>query len=403
MRNLDRNKWVRLGLSLVVALLVWYYVNGDTSSILSETVNDVPLTMVNADELQTKGLSLQNNNTTYYVNLQVQGSERSLRELDTQEIVAEVDLGAIDKAGTYDLDVVIKGTANSIIINRVIPEKVTVVVDEITKKDFTPEIVAQGKPAEGEQVITATTTETVNVDGPSDELEKISSVSGTIDVNGISENREGYVELHAYDKDGTELKNVSIYPSSVYAYVVLGVAKEVKLTTPQIIGTPAEGYLVTGTKVSPDKVRIAGKEDKIKDITSISPSPIEIDSANNAESFTVEDTLDLPEGVKLIADKDTVDVIVEIEQKIEKRYTIDSIQAENLASGTKVQKINTSSVTVRISGTPSTLAKIDTSKLEAVIDAGNRSPGTYTLPVTVKTDVGSVVAVTPAEAEITIE
>lgn len=399
--HFDRRHFYRFLTAFIIAVLFWYYVNGDTSSILTETINDIPVTYTNVDQLADRGLVLDKN-VSYYVNLQVQGSERSLKELNTQEITAEADLSTITKAGTYSIDIVVSGTANSIIINRIVPSTLTVTVDEISEKEWTPQILPQGTPVEGEAVIAATTDEKVTVSGPQSELDEINSISGIIYVDGLSGTSFQYVTLTAYDANGKALTNVDIYPQSVYAKATLGVTKEVSVNLPELEGKPADGYQVTETTVNPEKVTIAGSSSALESITSLDLKPIDLTENDTQDTFTVEDELDVPPGITLLADKNTVDVTVTIEQEIEKKYTIENIETQNVADETKVSKINTGSVTVRVSGTPTSLANIDSSKLKAVIDVGKRAAGTYTLPVTVKTEYGKVVSVTPSEAEVTI-
>ena len=96
---------IRLLIALLLAILFWYYVNGDTSVIVSRVINDIPVTFTNSDVLAENGLVLSSN-VSYYVNLQVRGTEKNLDEINTKEITAEADLSSITTAGTYDVSVV---------------------------------------------------------------------------------------------------------------------------------------------------------------------------------------------------------------------------------------------------------------------------------------------------------
>lgn len=397
----DMPRVVRLIIAFLLAVLFWYYVNGDTSNIVAENINDVPVTFINTDQLAQEGLILDSS-VSYYVNLQVKGVERNLSEINTKEITAEADLSDINSAGTYEIPVVIKGTANSIIISRVLPETVSVKIDKITDKEWTPTIIPQGTPKDSKTVISAETKNTVQVSGPSDQLAKLSSISGTIDVNGLSEDSFQYVKVYPYDSDGNVLDDVTVSPDVVYAGVSLGVTKEVKVNAPKTNGTAADGYKITDISVSPDTKTIAGKEDVISKIDSLDLDAVTVSDSSNSASFTVDENVILPDGVTLIGNDKQVAVTVNIEQIIEKKYTIDSITTTNVKSGLKVSRVDVSSVTIKVKGVASELSKINSRDLKATIDLNGKDAGTYSLPILVSVSNGTIVETSPASASVTI-
>ena len=392
---------IRLLIALLLAILFWYYVNGDTSVIVSRVINDIPVTFTNSDVLAENGLVLSSN-VSYYVNLQVRGTEKNLDEINTKEITAEADLSSITTAGTYDVSVVTKGTAYSIIISAIVPETMSGTAVESTEKEWTPTIIPQGKPASGNTVISSTTSDTVTVSGPSDELAVLSSISGVVNVDGLNGDSSQYVRVRPYDADGNELTDITIEPDIVRAEVVLGITKEVNVTVPQVQGSTADGYKVTSVTVDPEKMTVAGKQDVLETVTSLSLDAVTIGDTNNASSFTVEESVKLPTGVKLIGDTDKVSVSVNIEQVVEKRFTIDSIETSNLGSGLKVSKIDASSVAIKVSGVTSELNELSTRNMKAVLDLNGKGEGTYSIPVTVEVPKGTVTEVSPKEISVTI-
>ena len=297
---------------------------------------------------------------------------------------------------------VTKGTANSIIISAIVPETITVTAEEITEKEWTPTIIPQGKPASGNTVISSTTSDTVTVSGPSDELAVLSSISGVVNVDGLNGDSSQYVRVRPYDADGNELTDITIEPDIVRAEVVLGITKEVNVTVPQVQGSTADGYKVTSVTVDPEKMTVAGKQDVLETVTSLSLDAVTIGDTNNASSFTVEESVKLPTGVKLIGDTDKVSVSVNIEQVVEKRFTIDSIETSNLGSGLKVSKIDASSVAIKVSGVTSELNELSTRNMKAVLDLNGKGEGTYSIPVTVEVPKGTVTEVSPKEISVTI-
>ena len=169
-----------------------------------------------------------------------------------------------------------------------------------------------------------------------------------------------------------------------------------------VITKLADGYKVTSVTVDPEKMTVAGKQDVLETVTSLSLDAVTIGDTNNASSFTVEESVKLPTGVKLIGDTDKVSVSVNIEQVVEKRFTIDSIETSNLGSGLKVSKIDASSVAIKVSGVTSELNELSTRNMKAVLDLNGKGEGTYSIPVTVEVPKGTVTEVSPKEISVTI-
>ena len=174
------------------------------------------------------------------------------------------------------------------------------------------------------------------------------------------------------------------------------------MTVPQVQGSTADGYKVTSVTVDPEKMTVAGKQDVLETVTSLSLDAVTIGDTNNASSFTVEESVKLPTGVKLIGDTDKVSVSVNIEQVVEKRFTIDSIETSNLGSGLKVSKIDASSVAIKVSGVTSELNELSTRNMKAVLDLNGKGEGTYSIQVTVEVPKGTVTEVSPKEISVTI-
>ncbi len=395
------NFWRLIG-AFLLAVLLWYLVNGDSSNVVSENINNIPVSVTNESELQARGL-VMDNNVSYYVNLHVRGVEANLNLIDQKEITAEIDLSDITEAGTYDQPVVVKGLANSVILDTVTPDTIPVHVQKITDKDYTPTIIAQGKPADGNVVISAVTADKVKLTGGTDVLSKVHTVSGLVEVNGMSEDSSQFSEIHAYDSDGNELSGITCAPSMVEANILIGVTKEVPVKQPEILGSPDNGYTVSGITVTPSDRLIAGKADVISGITSLTTEKIDLTQNKTDASFTTTTNINLPDGVSLVNGNKEVSATVNIEQVIEKSYTVTNLETTDLAAGLKVLKINPGSVSLKVSGTATALNTLDTANLKGTVSLAGKTAGTYTLPVKVSVNAGTVKSVSPTQVEVTIE
>ncbi|MEG0377006.1 MAG: CdaR family protein, partial [Eubacterium sp.] len=187
----------------------------------------------------------------YFVNLRVKGTDRSLREIDTKEITAEIDLKDINEKGTFDPEIVIKGLSNSVILEEINPETIQLNVDNIIESKKDVSIITEGKPAADNVVVSAETSEKVQVSGPENSIKEIDKIAGVVDVTGMAEDSIKYVEVTPYDKNGNIVGDVECVPNLVKVTVTIGKTKNVTIVPPQTSGTVESGYKVTGVVVDP--------------------------------------------------------------------------------------------------------------------------------------------------------
>lgn len=400
-RRQQRKNIPRLILSFVLAILLWVFVNGYSNNIITQYVNNVPVNIVNTDTLAQKQLLIQDD-INHFVNLEVRGTEQNINEINPSELTAEADVSDIDAPGTYNVDVVVRGLQNTVILERVIPEKIQIRVDSYDTQSVKPVIITQGEPAQGKVVISATTDETVSLSGPSEQLNQIERVSGVVTVDGMTEDSRQFVTLKAYNADGETLNDVVCSPDTVLAQIKLGVTKEVPVEPPSVNDAPDKGYKITDVSVSPDKVVLAGSPEQLASISKVEVKSVNLPEGEKNASYKTESQLLLPGGIVCMDQKASVSVTVRIEQIVEKTYTVSTLTTTGLDPALKVVKISPGSLSLRVSGTVSELQKIDASKLKGVIDVSGKGAGTYNLPVKVEVNA-TVKSVSPSEAEVVLD
>ncbi len=393
--------YFRLLGSLVLAILLWLVLNGESNNILERDFNNIPVSLVNKENLLTRDLAIDQDQT-YYVNLVVRGTDENLNEINTNELSAEVDLDDVVGAGEQDLDIIIRGLNNSVILERTVPSKIQIEVSDLKESTYTPEILPEGKPGNDLTVISAKTDEEVSVYGPDNLIQEIDKISGVVDVDGITMDSYQYVDLYAYNSDGERIEDLRLNPSTVGAEIVLGVTKDVSVTAPTVEGALPNGYKISSVEVQPDSVVLAGKPDVINTITSVGVQPISLPSANQTSSFNESSTFLIPDGVTLLKQDEKVNVNVVIEQVVERSFTVSDISSVNLKEGLSIDKIDPSSVTVKVKGTASELSKIDPSKLIGTVNLENLGKGEYDVPITINLSEVEVLSVTPDKVNVKI-
>jgi YbbR domain-containing protein len=398
--NETGQKAIRIALAIAAAILLWLYINGSSIDLISRDIEGVPVTLTNTDVLASKGLVLSENQN-YYVNLRVRGTDKNLNSIDVSEITAKVDLKDIDTAGTYSPKIEVSGLSNTVILDEVKPGNLSLTVDAITDKKYDVTVVTDGKPADDNTVVSAKARDQVTVNGSSEELAKLSKVSGVAQVQGMSEDSNQYVTVKAYDSQGNELTDLDVSPRAVPVEIIIGKTKPVSVTSPGVSGDVASGYKVTGVTVSPANVTIGGKQEALDSVGTLALSDINVAGANS--NVTREVKLNLPEGVYLMdSSGDTVSVTVSVEELTEKSYTVDKIEPRNLGAGLSVSKIQDSSVVVKVKGTASELDNIRGTDISAWLDLSGKTKGRYDVQVQVQVPEGSVENISPQTTSVTI-
>ncbi|WKY48477.1 CdaR family protein [Eubacteriaceae bacterium ES3] len=390
---------VRLILSIVLAMTLWFTVNGDSDMLITQDYNSIPITLANQDTLSAKNLVLAEDKS-YYLNLKIRGTDRNLRNIDIGEVRAEVDLSDITEKGTYELEIAVKGLPNTVIISSMNPTTLLIEVDSIIKENHEVVIKTEGKPANERSVIATTVEETVEVEGPEEELARIDRIQGTVNVNGLEEDAVRYVQVSAYDTDGNVIQDVEVVPDVVTADIVLGQSKTVGVI-PATSGSPADGYIATDITVEPSRISIGAKQDLLDSIENISISSIDL--SGQSQTFTQEVDLELPEGAYFLDGNGKVRVTVNIETPVEKSLTIENIETRNLGAGLIVSKVRDTNAVVKLEGDDNVINSILASQVEVYVDCSGLAAGTYELPVQTNLSEAIVKSITPETTTVTIE
>ena len=392
-------KLIRVFIAIGIAITLWFMVNGNSDMLITQDFNSIPITLTNADTLAGKNLVLAEDKN-YYLNLQVKGTDKSLRNTSMKEITAEVDLSEIKEKGTYDLDVDVKGLSNSVIVSSKNPTTIQIEVDSIVKEDLGVDVEVEGKPADDRAVISAEASEKVEVEGPEESIARIDKIIGTADVNGLTTDTTKHVTVTAYDASGNPIDDVEILPNVVSAEIVLGKTKSMSII-PSTSGAPASGYIVTGLVVEPSKVVIGAKENLLNAIDSIPMDAIDV--SGQSKTFTKDVSLTPPAGCYFLNDSGKVKVTVNIETPVEKSFTLDKVNVTNLGAGLVVSKIKDSKVVLKLEGANSVINSQNASQIEAYVDCANLGPGEYELPIQTNLSQAIVKSISPAKTTVTIE
>ena len=298
LQNLVRRNLAAKILCFLVALVLWGYVMNEQNPSIEGTFT-VPLTITNAPEGYRVSQEIG------AVKLKVRASRSMFVNATEADFDAYVDLdNASDGRKAYRVHT---NMPQGFELLEVQPEAVEVTLDKIESRQFRAELIVTGATAPGTTVAKVSqTAAVVEAEGPKSLLDEVNRVIGYVGLSGNGTDFSLQVPLTAINVDGREVSGIIVRPSSVQADVQLarGLTKKVVKIKALTKGSLPKGLVMSGVKVDPVKIEIAGSDEVLSQITAVETEEIDLGTADKSTSRKVQ--LKLPEGVTVTNKEVTV-------------------------------------------------------------------------------------------------
>src|SRR5690554_6790172 len=95
--NNNKTMWV---VSIIVATLLWMYVISDKNPEILDNINDIPVSLINKETLEEKGLVISNPQD-YTMDIRVYGRKSKLYRIEKESIKVEADLSRLNSKGKH--------------------------------------------------------------------------------------------------------------------------------------------------------------------------------------------------------------------------------------------------------------------------------------------------------------
>lgn len=305
-----RHNWKYKLLALLVALILWTYVNSERNPQSRQTFR-VPVDVIEVKKghvaqlgvtkvavtvvgLKTAVEAVAKEDIEAFVNVRSMPQDKSVSEA---QIPVQVRL---PRAIAADLEV----TAN--------PRTLQVRVEALGEKQIPVTVGFFAEPPPGYSYGTPILSPAaVVVSGLVSQLSKINSASITISSDLASSPNGDYCEVSALDKEGNSVSGVSVRPEKIR--VKLGMvempATKTVIVSPIFSGQPKYPARVQKYTVVPSSVTLEGKPSRLSSISAIATDAI---SLEGAEATIVRDiSLEVPSGTRPTGSR-TVRVTVHI-------------------------------------------------------------------------------------------
>jgi len=396
-------------ISLILSVIVCYYIQGRSNSILetnAKVLYDQPVTAnYNEEEYVVEGLPKT-------VDITMIGNKANLylaNQLPTQTVVVDLsDLGV----GSYDVDLKYKQAITSVqykldpstVRVTISPKKsrtMSVTEEVMNLSDLNSELAVRSiqlyklKTNEEdlgtkEQADDRITINEVIVKGKEETINQVATVKALVDVNKLTDPQVGEnllrganeVPIVAYDSNGKKL-DVELVPSTVRAVVnIESPSKEVPIVVvPKGIENIVFGKSIEKISQSSETVTLYGKQEALDNINNIE---VEIDVTNLNGNKKYTETLKKPKNVRKLS-VSTVNIDVTLGDESSKEISGVKLSARNLSNDYVVQVSNDSvnEIPVILKGVESVIDGIKSSEIEAYVDLKDYQEGTHDVKVKV--------------------
>lgn len=340
-------KWFtnNLGLKFLAVLgsfLLWLIVVNINDPVDYQTFTGVQVEIINADAITDEGKVYEILDNTNVITVRVAAKRSVLDTLSRENIRAVADLSEVTITNTVSIKLSTNKYNSSIESIDSNTEYLRLNIEDVKRKQLVIDTVTTGTPANGYLIGTVSSDQNlVRLSGPESVIAKISSAQVVVDVSGMKENISTSAELRLYDADGKQIVNDSITANitSVNVNVSILATKTVPIVY-QTMGTPAEGYDLTGEIIgTPEEIVIAGSQSQLDKITVIEVPETALNVTGQTENMTVllNITDYLPSGV-ILGDKNfkgsvSVEVMIEEIETVKVKIPQSSISLTNIPEG----------------------------------------------------------------------
>lgn len=386
-------------MSVLVGFLVWLIV-GNMDNPITTTAFTIPASsveVVNEAYVDSTGKMCMLDENQQQIRVTITGEKKKVRKISSSDLVAEADLQQAVSLDTDPVMIPIVVTCDGISAGNieVTPKNLTVHLREKKTQEFVVSVTSgDSKPGKGYEIGTLSASpEKIRITGPSSLINKIASVSTTVNVEGKTTDMTVDAPLTITDKNGDTFTDAQMkYLNAVSTVSVT--AKFWKVNSAVRIeadysGVPAEGYYVDSVTTVPNVISVAGSDEGLallqeqNNQIGIPPEYIDIEGQSNDLEEKVSITELLPSGVKLASgSSEDVWVRINILPVGSNSYDLSTTEVEvkNLPKDLQVA-FDTDKIEIRIQEDGAKIEALSEADIQASIDLSDMEEGSYEVPV----------------------
>ncbi len=283
--------WPLKALSLIIAIILWFYVLGSEDPTTTQAIT-VPVRAINTPEgLAVISISPET------VELRVRGRESAFGNTDPSRVVLEANLRNA-RVGENEVPLRIARLPYALSVLPGYPMTATVQLDKVIQRARPVQYVRRGEPAGG-FIIDAVTVEPdeVNVIGATSIVSRVARVVVVVDTSGLNTSSEFEADVEARDSRDVIVNGVSFQPERVRVRVTVRQVRVKTVPVRPVLGSPPSGWRVVGVSTTPVVVTVTG-EGGLAAVDSVSTIPLDISGLRGSKTYSVP--LNVPAGLSVL-------------------------------------------------------------------------------------------------------
>ena len=399
--KLSKRKTLYMALSLLVAVIIWIYVDVSNNQVITKEFKDIPIEFTYADTvLADRGLMvLEEGTDTSLSSITLEGTRWSIAKLNPSDLQIRVDLSTVTTTGVQNLTnyklVYPRGVSTSD-YKQVDASSymVRVNIGELNSKEVEIRAEYAGSVAEGytagELVLSPSS---IEIRGQAEAIDPVSYAKVTVNLDNAESTVSQTLSYQFYGDDGNVVQNDGIHASveQIQATLPVNMTKELPLTITFIESPGASEDNVTW-EIQPKSIRVYGDADRLRSIDSISLG--EFNLANLRSSSEYNYSIPIPDGCENLSGITWASLKASFNDMTTATLITSQFVCENVPEG-KNAEVLTEELEVTIFGTADDVAAISGEDILVVADLTDYSAaaGGYTVPARVLVETSGNIGV----------
>lgn len=382
-------------LSVVFAVVLWTIIVNIYDPTTSYTFSNVSVQLINTESLTDKNYSYEIVDGGK-ISVYVSGPKSVVTNIKASDIVATADLSKISAFADY-VDIHVSVVRNGQTLNNVeaAPKTsaVRLSIENRDTKTINVNTEVTGKPADGYALVKQTLNPTsIKVTGPSSIIDTIDHAGITFDVTGATDEVHGDADIHLYDEEENEIKDVSVDLSqSSGSYTAQVVRIKTVAVEAGYSGTPKDGYTISSVTLNQNYVQVYGDENALNNLEKIviPSNNINVDELDKDRiyKFSLENYID--KSLHILKNS-RVEVTVKVGTTTTKSITLNTSDIRVIGLDTSMTYgFADKTYNIEIEGNTDLVSTIDTSKISVSADLSTyKSSGTVDIKLSVSLPEG---------------